>query len=142
PRAEADGLGLPPGQAQRLRRPASRRLVLAEPPSLAAIPGSRWPALAPHPEGVVVLLTPPLARARPWALLPSAGAGRAGGDAVPGRLELDLAAPAARARWQAAFGGALADTSARLAARGVRVVALSCDAPSDAWLGVPRHGSH
>ena len=142
PPADDGGLGLALEQAQRLLRPGSRLLVLAEPSSLEAIPDSRWPALAAHHEVVVVLLTDPLELDPPEALLAFAGAGAAGGDAVPGRLELDLAAPAARARWQAAFGGALADTSARLAARGVRVVALSCDAPSDAWLGVPRHGSH
>ena len=55
---------------------------------------------------------------------------------VPGaaRIHLDLAAPAQRARWQAAFAGQLDATLAELRARGVRAVPLSCAAPSDAWL--------
>lgn len=129
------GLGFALDQAQRLLRPGSRLLVLADPSSVASIPATRWPALAAHHEVVVVLLTDPLELDPPGALLAFAPStsGREGPGAA--RIDLDLASPGPRARWQAAFGEALAGTLADLAARGVRAVPLSCDASSDAWLG-------
>lgn len=129
------GLAFALGQAQRLLRPGSRLLVLADPSSVASVPATRWPALAAHHEVVVVLLTDPLELDPPGALLAFAPStsGREGSGAP--RIDLDLASPGPRARWQAAFGEALAGTLADLAARGVRAVPLSCDASSDAWLG-------
>ena len=128
------GLEVALDHAQRLLRPGSRLLVLADPSSLAAISLARWPALAAHNEVVVLLLTDPLEIAPPEALLAFAPTATGRGE-VSTRVELDLAAPAPRARWQAAFAEAVDATVANLAARGVRALPLSCDAPSDAWLG-------
>ena len=52
--APTDDLGLVHAlkQAQRLLRPGSRLLVLADPASLPAVPDALWPALAQHHESV------------------------------------------------------------------------------------------
>ena len=130
PPEDDGGLELALDHARRLLRPGSRLLVLADPASAAAIPAARWPALTAHHQVVVLLLTDPLEMAPPESLLAFAPAG--GDDDA--RIELDLAAPGQRRRWQAAFAGRVEDTVAALAARGVHAMALSCDAPSDAWL--------
>ena len=134
PPADDAGLGKALDDAARLLRPGSRLLVLADPGSVAAIPGGRWPALAAHHEVVVLLLTDPLELEPPEAPLSFAPAPGPAGAAGAARIHLDLAAPAQRARWQAAFAGQLDATLAELRARGVRAVPLSCAAPSDAWL--------
>ena len=122
------GLEVALDHAHRLLRPGSRLLVLADAASVAALPAARWPALTAHHEVVVLLLTDPLEMVPPKALL-----GFAGGDGG-GRIDLDLSADPQRQRWHAAFAGRLEATMATLAARGVHVLPLSCDAPSDAWL--------
>ena len=54
---------------------------------------------------------------------------------TPGhRVELDLAHAAQRQRWRNTFVAPLDAALAGLAARGVRVQALSSDAPSESWL--------
>ena len=136
PQGDDAGLEVALDHAQRLLRPGSRLLVLADPSSLASIPAARWPALAAHHDVVVLLLTDPLEMAPPEALLafaPAASGGQVDGAGT--RIDLDLAAPGPRGRWRAAFADDVAATVANLAARGVRTVPLSCDAPSDAWLG-------
>ncbi|WP_370465135.1 DUF58 domain-containing protein [Luteimonas terricola] len=130
------GLEVALEHARRLLRPGSRLLVLADPASAAAIPAARWPALTAHHQVVVLLLTDPLEMAPPDALLAFAPAG---GDAAA-RIDLDLAAADQRRRWQEAFAGGVESTVAALAARGVHALALSCDAPSDAWLGASDPG--
>jgi uncharacterized protein (DUF58 family) len=131
PPADDDGLAVALDHAQRLLRPGSRLLVLADPASLAGIPERRWPALTMHHEVVVLLLSDPLEREPPRAALPFL-------CAVTGeprhRVELDLATPQQRSRWQQAFVAPIEDARARLAARGVRVHVLSSEAPSDEWL--------
>ncbi|MEN1971876.1 DUF58 domain-containing protein [Luteimonas sp. MJ204] len=137
PEADA-GLDVALDHAHRLLRPGSRLLVLADPASVAAVPAGRWPALAAHSQVLVLLLTDPLETAPPEALLAFAagGAGQASGP----RIDLDLAADPQRRRWQEAFAGSVSATVAALAARGVRAIPLSSDAPSDAWLAATGAG--
>lgn len=122
--------------ADRLLRPGSRLVVLADPLSVIALPPSRWPILAQHREVIVLLMTDPLERDPPRATLPffvqrSAAAGTA---PVTQRIELDLAAAAQRQRWQSTFSAPLDEALAILARSGIRARALSTDAPSESWL--------
>lgn len=135
PPEDDEGLPVALDHAARLLRPGSRLLVLADPASIEAIPAARWPALAAHHQVVVLLLVDPLEMDPPEAMLAFNAAGAAGDDAAPGqRIELDLAAPLQRERWQQAFAGRVGTLVAALEARGVRAITLSSDAPSDAWL--------
>ena len=132
PPADDAGLEVALDHARRLLRPGSRLFVLADPASVAAIPASRWPALAAHNEVVVLLLVDALERQPPQAALPFA-VGDAGGRR---RVELDLAAAAQRQRWHGTFVAPVEAALQQLPARGVRVQALPGDAPSDAWLSL------
>lgn len=127
-RAPADDAGLTVAleHARRLLRPGSRLLLLADPVSVAAVPAQRWPALTMHNEVIVLLLNDPLERDPPQAALPFL--------ATPHRLQLDLASAAQRQRWRQAFVAPIEAALAQLPARGVRVQALSSDAPSESWL--------
>ena len=133
-----DDAGLPFAldHAARLLRPGSRLVVLADPASIAgeagnapAWPQARWAGLARHHEVTVLLLVDPLERQPPSAAVVFAAGDR--------RLELDLSAAPRRAAWARAFEGPVARALEHLPARGVRVHALSSDAPSDAWLSLP-----
>jgi len=129
PPAEDAGLASALDQAERLLRPGSRLLLLADPASVSAIPAMRWPALAAHHEVVVLLLVDPLEQSPPSSQLSFAGTG------TPGhRVELDLAAESQRQRWREAFVAPVDAALAALPARGVRVQVLSADAASDSWL--------
>ncbi len=130
PPGDDAGLAVGLGHAARLLRSGSRLLVLADPASAAAVPAERWAAVAARHQVVAVLLTDPLEMSPPRAALSFAS----GGPGRGGRLELDLGDAAQRRRWDGAFADAVAFTVATLAARGVRAVALSTDASSDAWL--------
>jgi len=133
PPAEDAGLDVALEHARRLLKPGSRLYVLADPASVVAVPAHRWAALAMHSEVRVRLLSDPLEREPPAALLPFAAALPATGAAASGdahRIELDLAAPAVRQRWKAAFDGPLQAALAQLSARGIRADVLSSgDAP-------------
>lgn len=124
--------------ADRLLRPGSRLVVLADPLSVLALPASRWPMLVQHREMVVLLMTDPLERDPPRATLPffverlAAVAGVA--SATTRRIELDLAAATQRQRWQSAFSAPLDEAMAILARSGIRARTLSTDAPSESWL--------
>lgn len=123
-----DDLGLAPAleHAQRVLRPGSRLVVLADPRSVAQVPQIRWPSLAGHHEVIVLLLTDALEQAPPKATLPFQS-----GDH---RVELDLGDAAQRQRWGREFVQPLHAALEYLPARGVRVFALRADAASDAWL--------
>jgi uncharacterized protein (DUF58 family) len=112
--------------ARRVLRPGSRLVLLADPASIAAVPGERWAALSMHNEVVVLLLSDPLERDPPQAALPFATAGH--------RVDVDLASAPQRQRWRNTFVSPLEAARAQLPARGVRVHALSSDAPSESWL--------
>lgn len=127
PPADDAGLDLALDHAQRLLRPGSRVLLLADPLAIQAVPERRWPALSLHHDVVVLLLQDPLEREPPRALLPFTSAGAE-------RVEIDLARTGARAWWQEAFVAPAEAALATLRARGIRAAALSCDAPSDGWL--------
>jgi uncharacterized protein (DUF58 family) len=120
------GLAIALDHAQRLLRPGSRLVVLAEPASIDEVPDQRWSALAAHSEVVVVLLEDALEREPPRDALPFSADGQ--------RVELDLAQAARLRRWQREFNGRRDAALARLHARGVRAMALPTDAPGDAWL--------
>ena len=120
------GLAVALDHAQRLLRPGSRLLVLADPHSVAELPARRWPVLTQHHEVIVLLLTDPLELTPPRASLPFRS-----GDA---RVELDLADPAQRQRWRGEFSRPLEAALESLPARGIRVQALSSDAASESWL--------
>ena len=126
------GLGVALDHAQRLLRPGSRLVVLADPGSVAALPAQRWPALAHHHEVIVLLLTDPLELAPPKASLPFLGSDAGRGDAH--RIDVDLSVAAQRQAWRAEFGRPLEAALAQLPARGVRVQALSTQAESASWL--------
>lgn len=121
------GLAVALDQAQRVLRPGSRLIVLADPASIAAIDPHRWPAFALHHDTTVLLLVDPLERDPPKAALPFAT-----GDH---RVELDLATASQRQRWRGEFVAPIEAALQALPARGVRVDVLSTDATSDAWLG-------
>ncbi|MFZ5636605.1 MAG: DUF58 domain-containing protein [Pseudomonadota bacterium] len=126
------GLAVALDHADRLLRPGSRLVLLADPTSVLALPTSRWATLVQHREAVALLLCDPLERDPPRASLPfriEHGPARA-----PQRLELDLAAEAQRQRWRATFSAPMDEALAILARGGVRARALSTDAPSDGWL--------
>lgn len=127
PPPDDQGLPVALDHARRLLRPGSRLLVLADPASVAAVPGERWPALAMHHELIVLLLTDPLERTPPAARLPFASAAEA-------RIELGLDAGATRQRWRQEFTMPLDAALESLHARGIRAMELSSADPSDAWL--------
>lgn len=127
------GLAVALQHARRLARPGSRLVVLADPASLAGVPDEQWPALSQHHEVVLLLLTDPLEMQPPATPLPFM--------AGQSRIELDLGNPTQRRQWQATFAEPVRAALAALPARGIRVQALSTDAPSEAWLpllGRPR----
>lgn len=126
PPEEDAGLEVALDHAARLLRPGSRLVVLADPRSFADVPERRWPGLAQHHEVVVLLLTDPLELAPPQAALPFRSDGH--------RVELDLASEGQRQRWREEFAGPVEAALQRLPSRGVRVQALSTDAPSESWL--------
>ena len=133
PRPPADdaGLAVALDHAGRLMRPGSRLVVLADPASLEAVPARRWPALSLHGEVIVLLLVDALERDPPRAMLPFL----ADAPGVAGhRVRVDLAAAAPRRRWREQFMGPLESALERLPGRGVRVMALATDAPSESWL--------
>jgi uncharacterized protein (DUF58 family) len=124
--AEDAGLAVALDHAQRLLRPGSRVVVLADPRSLVPLPQQRWLALAQHHEVIVLLLTDPLETAPPKASLPFSSNGH--------RVELDLASAPQRQRWLREFATPVDSALASLPSRGVRVQMLSTDAPSESWL--------
>jgi uncharacterized protein (DUF58 family) len=126
------GLGVALDHAQRLLRPGSRLVVLADPASVAALPAQRWPALSHHHEVIVLLLTDPLEVAPPKASLPFMGSDAEHSHAH--RIDVDLSVAAQRQAWRAEFGRPLEAALAQLPARGVRVQALSTQADSASWL--------
>lgn len=122
------GLAVALDHAQRLLRPGSRLVVLAEPASIDGVPDQRWSALAAHSEVVVVLLEDALEREPPRDTLPFSADGQ--------RVELDLAQAVRLRRWQREFNDRRDAALARLHARGARAMALPTDAPGDAWLAL------
>jgi uncharacterized protein (DUF58 family) len=136
------GLAIALDHADRLLRPGSRLVVLADPLSVAALPPSRWPTLVQHREVIVLLLTDPLEREPPRAKLPFlvgrelVGREPSAADRAPTtqRIELDLASNAQRERWQATFSAPVDQALSILARNGIRTRALSTDAPSESWL--------
>jgi uncharacterized protein (DUF58 family) len=131
PPSEDTGLAVALDHAQRLLRPGSRLVLLADPRSVVALPERRWPALAQHHEVIVLLLTDPLETEPPKCVLPFSSNGH--------RLELDLASAAQRQRWLREFATPVEAAIAALPARGIRVQALSTDAPSESWLPLLGH---
>lgn len=112
---------------QRLLRPGSRILVLADPASLVTVPEALWPALAQHHDVVLLLLTDPLERSPPVARLPFQ-------LGESGRIELGLDTAGVRQRWKHAFDAPVDAIQARLQRQGVRVMALSTAASSETCL--------
>lgn len=130
PPAEDAGLSLAMEHAQRVLRPGSRLVVLAEPASVLTVADARWSALARHNEVIVLLLTDAFEQAPPHARMAFAA------SASP--IQLDLAGKAQRAQWSRDFVRPLRDAMDRLEARGIRAIQLSADADSASWLPAPR----
>ena len=130
PPEEDAGLALALDHAQRVLRPGSRLVVLAEPASVLEVADARWAALARHAEVIVLLLTDAFEQQPPRERLPFALA-----DA---RIELDLAGKAQRAQWARDFRTPLQEAIAKLEARGIRAIELPADADSASWLPAPR----
>ena len=128
PPVDDAGLAVALDHAQRLLRPGSRLLVLADADSLAGIPASRWPALGMHNEVTVLLLTDALEQSPPATALPFLAQG--GDDS--GRVELDLASATQRQRWNAQFQRPVREALERLKAAGIQARALDA-AADDAW---------
>ncbi|MFT4196980.1 MAG: DUF58 domain-containing protein [Pseudoxanthomonas sp.] len=126
PPGEDQGLAFALEHAQRLLRPGSRLVVLADPGSLARVEATRWSALAAHQEVIVLLLADALELQPPARALPFLAGGR--------RVELDLADAGQRQRWLQQFAAPVAEALERLPQRGVRAQLLRADAASDAWL--------
>ena len=130
PPAEDAGLALALDHAQRVLRPGSRLVVLAEPASVLEVADARWAALARHAEVIVLLLTDAFEQQPPRERLPFALA-----DA---RIELDLAGKAQRAQWARDFRTPLQEAIAKLEARGIRAIELPADADRASWRPAPR----
>lgn len=133
PPPDDEGLAVALDHARRVLRPGARLLVLADAASVTDVPAGRWSGLAAHNQVLVLLLSDPLERSPPRARLAFASA--------RGRVELDLAQPAQRARWHDRFSGALERAEATLQAAGIRCSVLSTEMPGDGWLplfGRPR----
>lgn len=126
PPEEDAGLGVALDHAQRLLRPGSRLVVLADPGSVARIPIQRWTALAHHHEVIVLLLTDPLESAPPRAALPF--------QTDAHRVDVDLSVATQRQAWRNEFARPVELALAQLPARGVRAQPLSTDAASESWL--------
>lgn len=133
PPEEDGGLGVALDHADRLLRPGSRLVVLADAASVLAQAPSRWPTLAQHREVIVLLLCDPIERDPPRANLPFR-VERPATSTASTRIELDLAGSVQRARWQAAFSAPIAEAMKTLARGGIRTRALSTDMPSESWL--------
>jgi uncharacterized protein (DUF58 family) len=119
-------------RADRLARPGTRLLLLADPQSVLAVPAARWPTLVQHREAIALLLCDPLERDPPRAQLPF----RIDAEGGERRIELDLAGETQRTRWQSAFAQPIEEALQALARGGVRARVLSTDEPSEAWLGL------
>lgn len=128
PQPENAGLGVALDHADRLLRPGSRLLVLADASSVLALPEARWPGLARHREVVVLLLVDPIEHSPPQTQLPLIAGGR--------RVELDLASDAVRARWRQQMVAPVETALQRLSRSGVRAQPLSSEAASESWLGL------
>jgi uncharacterized protein (DUF58 family) len=141
------GLAVALDHADRLLRPGSRLVLLADAQSVLSVPASRWPALVQHREVVALLLCDPLERDPPRARLPfrvdpAVAADSAGGRPAnvsatsPGvaQVELDLSGALQRGRWRDAVAAPQDAALAVLARGGVRAQLLSTDASADSWL--------
>lgn len=130
-----DGFAVALDHADRLARPGTRLVVLADPLSAAGIAQTRWSTLAQHREVIVLLLSDPLEREPPAARLPFlVDRMAASGVSVQRRVELDLGGDALRSRWREAFVAPLQQVQDTLARSGIRCHVLSSEAPSDGWL--------
>lgn len=122
------GLAFALERAQRLLRPGARLIVLADPSSLEGVPLHRWTALARHHDVGVLLLLDPLETQPPALRLPVAS--------PAGRIEVSLDDAATRQRWLARFAAPVQRATEWLPGRGVRVIGLSTQEPSEACLGL------
>lgn len=126
--SDDQGLAFVLERAQRLLRPGARLVVLADPSSLESVPMYRWSGLARHHDVALVLLHDPLESRPPGVRLPIA---------LPaGRIEVPLDDTTTRARWLAQFAAPLQRATEMLPGRGVRVMGLSTDEPSEACLAL------
>lgn len=137
PPAQDDGFAVALDHADRLARPGTRLVVLADPLSAAGITQTRWSTLAQHREVIVLLLSDPLEREPPSSRLPFlVDRMAASGVTVTRRVELDLGGDALRRRWRDAFVAPLQQAQDTLARSGIRACELSTEAPSDGWLSL------
>lgn len=127
---EDAGLALALDHAQRVLRPGSRLIVLAEPASVMDVTDARWAALARHNEVIVLLITDGFEQQPPQDRLAFVG--------NEARIDLDLTANAQRAQWDRDVAMPLRRAITKLEARGIRAIELPADADSSSWLPAPR----
>lgn len=126
PPGDDAGLALALDHAQRVLRPGSRLIVMAEPSSVLGVDDARWAALARHGEVIVLLITDAFEQQPPRDRLPFATS--------DSRVELDLAGQAQRAQWARDFVAPLRDALVKLDVWGIRAIELPADADSASWL--------
>lgn len=129
PPAEDAGLDVALEHAQRLAKPGSRVIVLADPVSVAAIADTRWTELANRRELVVLLLTDALEMQPPKAPLPFALASGA-------QMVLEMDDNSVRQRWEALITAPAEKEVERLQRKGIAATTLMTEAASDAWTGL------
>jgi len=127
PPVDDAGLDFALRAVQRLGKPGSRILTLADPRSIEALVDARLTALSAHHDAIAVLIVDPLELAPPQARLAFA-AGRA-------RIELDLADRAGRERWHHAFAERFSLTQERLKRLGWRTLTIRTDQAPEQVLG-------
>ena len=133
PPVEDEGLAVALMHANRVLRPGSRLVVLADAGSVKGIPDERWKELSMHNEIEVLLLSDPLECDPPKRALsfvaPISDAQHKGKSIV-----LNLASVSLRKRWSETFIAPLDTVLAKLLSCGVRAHVLSSDAASESWL--------
>lgn len=141
------GLAVALDHADRLLRPGSRMVLLADAHSVLSVPASRWPALVQHREVVALLPCDPLERDPPRARLPFRVGPGVASDPVADRaanasaspagiaqVELDLTGALQRGRWRDIVAAPQDAALAVLGRGGVRAQLLPTDASADTWL--------
>lgn len=116
PPADDGGLVMAIRHANRIAKPGTRVIVLADPSSVLTVDVAQWSALSQHKDVLVVLVTDPLETEPPMQSVNLLAAGQ--------RRNLSLDAINTRVSWDAVFGQPLRDAGQTLKVRGIRAVVM------------------